>query len=330
MPLGNLLKCEPTGHAARRGTDRGRGGLGAGGDEGRPPGTPGGRPGHRRDRATGQRRARRSRHEPRPAARPPAADGAGGDRGRAHGRDPEAIATAVAGRSRRPPSPAPASSISGSRTQAIEEFLDAVRAPPGRLGPSGGGGQRPEGQRRVRLGQPDRPADRGQRARGVRRRSPLSCPRGRRPARHPRVLLQRLGGAGPEARRVGARDPRRPRGARGRLPRRLRRRPRARRADGARGAVAAPRRTRTQLGGRPLGVASGSGRASRHPSNALGVALRRLDDRGQPPRRAAGSTGPSPGSARAVISTSRTARRGSARPPSATTRTASSSARTAA
>ena len=48
------------------------------------------------------------------------------------------------------------------------------------------------GQRRVRVGQPDRPADDRQRARRVRRRPALPRPRGRRAAGHARVLLQRL------------------------------------------------------------------------------------------------------------------------------------------
>ena len=79
------------------------------------------------------------------------------------------------------------------------------------------------GQRRVRVGQPDRPAARRQRPRRVRRRPAEPRPRGGRPAGHARVLLQRLGRPDPQPRRVGRRAPARRAGPRGRLPRRLRR-----------------------------------------------------------------------------------------------------------
>ena len=83
-------------------------------------------------------------------------------------------------------------------------------------------------ERRVRLGQPDRPADGRQRARRVRRRPALPRARGRRPSRHARVLLQRLGHAGAGARRIGRGAAAGRGAARGGVPRRVRRRPRAR------------------------------------------------------------------------------------------------------
>ena len=74
-----------------------------------------------------------------------------------------------------------------------------------------------------------------QRARRVRRRPPLPRSRGGRPAGHPRVLLQRLGGAGPQPRRLRPGDPRGRADPGGRLPRRVRRRARAGAAGRGRG-----------------------------------------------------------------------------------------------
>ena len=90
-----------------------------------------------------------------------------------------------------------------------------------RLGP-GRAGAPGAGDRRVRLGQPDRAADRRVRPpRGLRGRARPPA-RAQRPRRHPRVLLQQRRLAGDQARRVRAR-PRAPRaGPRGRLPGRLR------------------------------------------------------------------------------------------------------------
>ena len=124
-----------------------------------------------------------------------------------------------------------------------------------------------------------------------------------------------------------AAHPARRAGARGRLPRRLRPRPRGagarttsgrrRRADGADAAAIVGR----WAAGRVRRGHRGEPRAARRP-------FRRVDERGVAPRRRAGSSARSSACGSAATSTSRTARCGSARPRSATTRTASSTART--
>ena len=79
---------------------------------------------------------------------------------------------------------------------------------------------------------------------------------------------------------------------------------------------------------RSLGGGSRPRRDRGQPGRAR-RAVRCLDQRGAAPRRGLGRRGPWSGCANAVTSTSRTARPGSARPTSATTRTGSSSARPA-
>ena len=132
-------------------------------------------------------------------------------------------------RSRRPRSRRPASSTCGSRTAPSRPPSTAILAEPATVG-SRRAGPAARGERRVRLGQPDRSADDRQRARRVHRRPAVPGPRGRRPARDARVLLQRL--RRPDRRTSARRSsahPARRAGPRGRLPRRLRRRPRGRR-----------------------------------------------------------------------------------------------------
>ena len=80
------------------------------------------------------------------------------------------------------------------RDGALEATVAAILADPpawGRVAPT----RAALGQRRVRVGQPDRAAPRRQRPRRVHRRPAQPRPRGRRPAGHARVLLQRLGRA---------------------------------------------------------------------------------------------------------------------------------------
>ena len=217
------------GDAARRGTGGGRGGLGAGRGDGRP--------------AAPSRRMPRSpwRSSDRPApstaisprTSPSSSPARCGwrrprSRPRSRTRSPRRSRQAPAGRSRE-------ATVAGPGFVNLR-LADAGHRGPPRFGSSEpaawGRAAAPGSGRKVNVefvsANPTGPLDRRQRARRVRRRSPLPCPRGRRPGGHARVLLQRLGDAGPEARRVGDRDPRRPGGAGGRLPRRLRRGARAR------------------------------------------------------------------------------------------------------
>ena len=157
-----------------------------------------------RGRAAGQRRARRLRHEPGDEARPALPPAAPADR---RGPRPPR-STAEAGRAglgpgRRSRWPRPGSSTCAWPIAALEDLVAGVLARP-----AAWGGLRAARaaarQRGVRLGQPDRPAPHRQRPRRVRRRPPLPRARGGRPRGHPRVLLQRLRGPGPEPRRLGA------------------------------------------------------------------------------------------------------------------------------
>ena len=243
-----------------------------------------------RDRTAGERRARRPGDEPRDAARAAAQARTTRDRPRARGR----ARTRRRGRRRG----------RGARRQARGDRcgrgVDRARLPdrigrggaaglhqhpPGaRLRRSGGGrgarrraGLRPGGdaapaarERGVRVREPDRAAPHRQRARGVRRRPALSRPRGRRPPRGARVLLQRLRATGEEPRGVGRRDPSRHADPGGRLPRRLR--PRSRRR--------AP--------GRRLGTRGDSRSRSRCDRGNVGIRARARGDRGiaREPRRA--------------------------------------------
>ncbi len=203
------------------------------------------------------------------------------------------------------------------------------RGDPGRPTRLGTGRARPPalGQRRVRVGQPDRAAPRRECPRGVHRRPAEPGPRGRRPAGDARVLLQRLGRPDPEPRGVGRGAATRRAGPRRRLQGRLRQRP----------GGGAP--------GRGVGERDGRRRRHRRADRPLGGGPRARGHRGEPRRRSAsgstsgrarrgsttraGSSGRSSACASAATSTSRTARSGSARPISGTTRTGSSSARTA-
>ena len=172
--------------------------------------------------------------------------------------------------------------------------------------------------RRVRLGQPDRAADRRLRpSRRLRRRAGAAA-RALRPRGRARVLLQQRGLAGDQARRLRP-GPRAQRtGARGRLPGRLRGRPgardprrgRARRRDARRARVGADH------GAHP-------GDAARLPGRVRLLLPRghaATTARSRPRTRCCASTG---------TPTSPRARCGCARRPSATTRTACSSARPA-
>ena len=201
---------------------------------------------------------------------------------------------------------------------AFEAIVAGILARAGAVGPVPGR-EPPQRQRRVRVGQPDRAAHRRQRARRVRRRPALPGPRGRRPAGHARVLLQRLGRAGDAPRRVGARDPRgEP------VP-----------EDGYHGEYVETSRPScpTTSGPRrpPQGANAGEvvgAWACERVREGIEASLERLGVRfdvwtteARSTTRA-GSSGPSSGCAPAATCTSRTARCGSARPPSATTRTA--------
>ena len=224
----------------------------------------------------------------------------------------EAVAALAPGRRRRPRSSPPprsrgrASSTCASPTPRTRTLVAGILAAPGAVGPDPGR-QPPQRQRRVRVGQPDRAAHRGQRARRVRGRPAVPRPRGRRPGGHARVLLQRLGRAG---RRTWA--PRSSRcAAASRCPRTATRAPTSRswraerpgrgvgRGDGGR------RERAARSSGR--GRARACARASRRPSSASasgstsGRARRRSTTR-------AGSSAPSSGCARPARSTSRTAR----------------------
>ena len=146
-------------------------------------------------------------------------------------------------------------------------------------------------QRRVRVGQPDRAADHRQRPRRVRRRPALPGARGRRPTRHARVLLQRLGQPGRQARGVGHRHC----AAASRSPRTAitattspSSRPRSRSdvwaAAGDAGRRCAPRSSGRWASERVRAGIEASPRAPRRP-------LRRLEERGLAPRRGLGRAG---------------------------------------
>ena len=181
-------------------------------------------------------------------------------------------------------------------------------------------------QRRVRVGEPDRAAHRGQCAWRVRGRPPVPRPRGGRAARHARVLLQRLGDAGEPPRRVGRRRAAPRARAGGRLQGCLRGRPRPR---GSRGRLACRERAgrgcdghRGTLGGRsgPPGH-----RAQPHPPRRP---VRRLDAARRACTTRAGSSGRSSACALTTRCTSRMARSGSEAQRGPTTRIASCCDRT--
>ena len=164
---------------------------------------------------------------------------------------------------------------------------------------------------RVRLGEPDRAADRRQRAGRVRRRPAQPCPRGRRPGGDTRVLLQRLGR--PDPRSWVRRSPRSPAAS-----------PSRRTATTAGTCATSRRRCRPTCGNgrwpamrrsmRSLGrwAAGASARASRPVTGPSGRPFRRLDDRGVAPRGRLGRAGGRAACATAAMSTSAMGRCGSA------------------
>ena len=162
-----------------------------------------------RSRTPGQRRARRSLDQPRDEAGPPVPhvaarhrDGPGGRTRRGSGAFAGRDADRAGRRSRHP-----GSSTCDWRDRALERRHRRDPGRPGWMGPASAGRAPAEGQRRVRVGQPDRPAARRQRPRRLRRRPALSSPRSRRPAGHARVLLQRLGRTDRQPRRIGRGHP---------------------------------------------------------------------------------------------------------------------------
>ena len=140
---------------------------------------------------------------------------------------------------------------------ALARTVDAHPRRARRLGP------RPrrlatDGERRIRVGQSDRSADHRQRARCVHRRPAQSRPRGRWPARHPRVLLQRLRGPDRQPGCVGRGHPPGRAGPGGGLPGRLRLGPRGGRPGRRLGGGHRPtgqRRPTSWAAGRPAGCA---------------------------------------------------------------------------
>ncbi len=178
----------PRGHP-RPGPDCGRARLGGGGGLGAAACARGrGRRARRGGRATVQRGLRRLRHQPRHEACPAAPPVAAGDRrsarGAAAGRGGSRAHRRGGGGEARVPQPADL----GHRLRGAPR-RDPRR--PGRMGPHPG--REPAvGERGVRVGQPDRAADGGQRPGRLRGRPAVPDPRGGRADHHPRVLLQRL------------------------------------------------------------------------------------------------------------------------------------------
>ena len=257
--------------------------------------------GRDRGRAAGQPRARRLRDQPRDEAGPAVPDGAAA---RSRRRSPRELAREAADDPAATPIAAVEVAPPGflnlrlARRGARDDRRRRSSPSPddwGRVAPAGAA----VGQRRVRVGQPDRAAARRQRPRRVRRRPAVPGPRGRRPAGHARVLLQRLGRAGPEPRRVGGRAPARRAGPRGRLPGRLRRTTwPATLPDDVWAAATAPGADtdgdRRPLGGRPgprghrgaawptsaSGSTSGRARRALHDEGWVERAVERLRERG--------------------------------------------------
>ena len=237
-------------------------------------------------RAPGRTRARRLRQQPRAAAGAAVPHGAAGDchgarrraggrGGRRRERHPDRRGR---GRATRVPQHAPARRRAGGDG----------RCDPRR--PTGLGSRRHAsaalGQRRVRVGQPDRAAPCRQRPGRVHRRPAQSRPRGGRPARDARVLLQRRRRPDPQPRRVDRGHPAGRARARGRLPRRLRPRPRDRAARRRLGRCHRAR-SRHERDPRPLGRRPGP-RGHRAEPGRPRRPLRCLEDRGLAPRRRLG------------------------------------------
>ena len=280
-------------------------------------------PGHRRDRATGQRRARRSRHEPRPQARPAPADGARWDR--------DALADAIAGRRAACRAPIARSTVAAPGLRQPPAVGPGPRGPPvaaqrptPRAGP---GPRRPPPHVNVEFvsANPTGPLTVGN-ARGA-FVGDLLC-RVLEAVGHQVTREYYFNDSGAQVRKLGLsvlalRDGRPVPG--GRLPRRLRRRAgRAGAATSCWQQAAPPRADRHGPLGR-LGVGAESAPGSRPASSASASASTSGSPRARSTPRA-GSSGRSTSCATAVTCTSRTARLGSARPPTATTRTGSSSA----
>ena len=161
-------------------------------------------------------------------------------------------------------------------------------------------------QRGVRVGQPDRAAPRRQRARRLRRRPALPGPRGGRPARHARVLLQRFGRPDPQPRRVRRGAPARRARPGGRLQGRLRPRPGAAICPTRSGPAATLRRGRHGRDRRATGRPAASARGSRRASTALGVHFDVWTSEAPAPRRGLGRPGGRAAPRAAATSTSRT------------------------
>ncbi len=290
-------------------------------DHGRQPArAPGRRPADDgRGRPAGQPGPRRPGHEPGPeagqAAPPVTARDRPGDRRRA--------GPGRSGRSGRHPDPLGRRRPAGFHQHAPGRSRRSTPSWPGSwpIPPAGDGSRCPPeaDQRRVRFGQPDRPAHDRQCPGGVRRRRPVPDPRGGWPSRRPRVLLQRCRRPDPQARRDRPGDPDRPAGPRGWLPRRLHRSPRGGPARfRPRGGRSTRRRSRRHH--RALGRRRGpdGDRGEPGPSRSP---LRCLEERRLAPHRGLGRACGRAAPGGRASSTSRTARPGSARRPSATTRT---------
>ena len=223
--------------------------------------------------------------------------------------------------SRRSRSPGRASSTSPSRPGAQGEVAADDRRG-GRGATAARRARRPDDQRRVHLGQPDRPAAPGPHPVGRARRRDRPGARGRRRRGDPRVLHQRPRRPDGPLRRVARGRRAGPAGARGRLPRAptshdlaaqvVAERPRHPRPARRRAAGGVPRgRLRAAARG-----AAGAARRVRHPLRRLVLRARPLHES----RRGRRARSQRPARTRATSSRP-TARCGCAPPTSATTRT---------
>ena len=249
------------------------------------PRRPGGCARHR-DRAAREARARGLRDEPRDEAGATPPPGAAADRPGARRR-----ARLGRGSDRRCAEAAPPGFLNlRLRSDALGATIDGILAAP-EVGPHPARACTPGGCR-VRLGEPDRAADRRQRAGGVRRRPAQPCPRGRRPGGDTRVLLQRLGRR--RSRSWARRSPRSPAAS-----------PSRRTATTAGTCATSRRPCRPTCGNarwpamRRSTRSSGPGRPARPRGHrgeprTSGRPFRRLDDRGVAPRGRLGRAGGRP------------------------------------
>ena len=275
-------------------------------------------PGRDRGRAAGQPGARRPRHEPRDEARPAVPQGADGDR---HARWPRRSCATQ----RTAPLPVEAVEVAPARVPQRPHQADAPGGGRGRHPRRAGciGARRadrdPVGQRGVRLGQPDRAADRRQCPGRVRGRPAVPGARGRRPATSRASTTSTTPGG--QVRCWVRRSRRTERGE-------------AVPEEGYRGdyVASSPARCRTMSGPRPRPPAPTGGivghwaagrirRGHRGEPRATGRPVRRLEERGVAPRGGLGGARGRAAPRAAATCTSRTAPPGSARPRSATTRT---------